>query len=290
MKEGVILKALSGFYTVADGEEACVCKARGRFRREQIIPLVGDRVEYSAAGDGTGVLENILPRRNTFVRPPVANIDRLVIITSAVIPVTDPYLVDRMTAIAALNDCEAIIVVNKCDIARGDSLYDIYSGAGFSTIRTSATTGEGIDALFNAVAGKVCAFTGNSGVGKSSILNALEPSFGLQVGDVSQKLGRGRHTTRHVELYKLRNGALIADTPGFSAFDTDLMRLDDEEQLQYLFQEFAPYLGRCRFTDCAHVSEPGCAVLEAVTNGLLHHSRHESYARLYELAKQKNDW
>ncbi|SHH50020.1 ribosome biogenesis GTPase [Sporobacter termitidis DSM 10068] len=290
MPTGIIFKAISGFYYVEAGTETIECKARGRFRRDNVTPLVGDRAEISLTGEGKGVLEDILPRRNAFVRPPIANIDQLVIIASAVIPVTDPFLIDRMTAIAAQNDCACVICVNKYDLDRGDDLYAIYKSAGFTTIRTSAETGEGIEALADAIRGKVSAFTGNSGVGKSSILNVLEPDFNITVGDVSQKLGRGRHTTRHVELYRLKSGAVVADTPGFSSFDAEQMALAGKEQLQFLFPDFEPYIGLCRFKDCAHVKEAGCAVLQAAENGQIQKSRHASYARLYEQAKQHNDW
>lgn len=290
MVNGIILKAISGFYYVEAGNETIECKARGRFRRENITPLVGDLAEITITENGKGVLENILPRKNSFVRPPIANLDQLVIIASAVIPVTDPFLIDRMTAVAAQNDCEAIVCINKYDLDRGDKLFDIYSAAGFTTLRTSAETGEGIPELLNAIKGKMCAFTGNSGVGKSSILNILEPDFKIMTGDVSHKLGRGRHTTRHVALYKLKNGALVADTPGFSSFDSEETVLAGKEQLHYLFREFEPFIGQCRFADCAHVKEAGCAVLSALHDGRIQKSRHESYVRLYEQAKLQNKW
>ncbi|NLA87206.1 MAG: ribosome small subunit-dependent GTPase A [Clostridiales bacterium] len=290
MQKGIIFKAISGFYYVEIENETIECKARGRFRRDNIKPLVGDIAEITITGAGKGILESILPRKNVFVRPPIANLDQLVIIASAVIPVTDPYLIDRMTAIAAFNNCDCIICINKSDLIRGGELYDIYSKAGYKTILTSAETGEGIPELAEAIKGKVCAFTGNSGVGKSSILNVLEPDFNLTVGDVSQKLGRGRHTTRHVELFKLKNGAVVADTPGFSSFDMERMELTVKDKLQYLFREFEPLIGQCRFLDCAHVKESGCAVRQAVKDGAVADSRHASYVRLYEQAKQLKEW
>jgi ribosome biogenesis GTPase len=294
MPTGIIMKAISGFYYVEAGTsklgETIKCKARGRFRRDNVTPLVGDTAEISVTEDGKGVLEAVLPRKNAFVRPPIANLDQMVIIASAVIPVTDPFLIDRMTAIAAQNGCGVVVVINKLDLDRGDELYDIYRSAGFTTIRTSAETGEGIAALSESIRGKVSAFTGNSGVGKSSILNMLEPGFNISVGDVSQKLGRGRHTTRHVELYRLKSGAVVADTPGFSSFDAEEMELSGKERLQHLFIDFGPYIGRCRFRDCAHVREAGCAVLEAVERGAIMKSRHASYVRLYEQSLLVKDW
>ena len=290
MSEGIIRKALSGFYYVDDGQAVTACRARGKHRHAKITPLVGDRVRFTLLEDGAGALDEILPRKNEFYRPAVANIDLLVVVASQAVPVTDPFLIDRVAAIAQSRKCETLVCVNKCDLEPGEDLARIYEQAGFPTLRVSAETGEGIDALGQAIAGKVCAFTGNSGVGKSSILNALERDFDLATGEVSDKLGRGRHTTRHVELFRLSCGVLAVDTPGFSSFDVDRMELARKEELQYAFREFAPYLGTCRFQDCAHVKEKGCAVLAAVRTGEIVPSRHQSYVRLYEQAKAVPDW
>lgn len=292
MSQGTILKALSGFYYVDDGSGGppVACRGRGRLRHEKVSPLVGDKVRFTALGDGSGMVDEILPRRNKFQRPAVANIDQLVIIASGAVPVTDPYLIDRMVSIAAWKGCECVICINKCDLDGADDLYTIYHDAGFPTFRVSAETGEGMDALYAAIAGKVSAFTGNSGVGKSSILNRLEPGFLLPVGEVSGKLGRGRHTTRHVELFRLGNGAIVADTPGFSSFDTEALEGCGKEELASTFREFAPYLDGCRFVGCAHVKEKGCAVLAALAEGRIQPSRHESYVRLYEQCAQRNPW
>ena len=287
--QGRIMKLLGGFYYVERDGEIFECRARGRFRYDEEKPLVGDRVEFSEIGGGKGVIEKILPRKNFFVRPSVANIDLLVIIASQAIPSTDPYLIDRVTVACAHNASSCAVVINKCDLDRGDRLFDIYSKTGIKTLRTSATTNEGIDELRELVAGKVCVFTGNSGVGKSSILNALEPGLELATGEISQKLGRGRHTTRHVELVKVGD-MLIADTPGFSSFDSNLTELVRGDELQYAFTEFEPYLGQCRFRDCAHIKEPDCAVLQAVETGIINKTRHDSYVRMYELAFQVKEW
>ena len=255
MSVGVIRKALSGFYYVDDGQAVVACRARGRHRHAGLTPLVGDRVRFTPLENGSGALDEILPRKNEFYRPAVANIDLLVVVASQALPVTDPFLIDRVAAIAHSRGCETLVCVNKCDLESGDELAAIYETAGFPTLRVSAQTGEGVEALRRAIAGKVCAFTGNSGVGKSSILNALEQGFDLATGEISDKLGRGRHTTRHVELFRLSCGALAADTPGFSSFDVDRMELARKEELQYAFREFAPCLGKCQFQDCAHVKE-----------------------------------
>lgn len=290
MGEGIIRKALSGFYYVDDGQSVTTCRARGKHRHAKITPLVGDRVRFTPLEDGSGALDEILPRKNEFYRPAVANIDLLVVVASQAAPVTDPFLIDRVAAIAAARGCETLVCVNKCDLEPGEDLAGIYERAGFQTLRVSAQTGEGIEALRQAIAGKVCAFTGNSGVGKSSLLNALEADFDLATGEVSDKLGRGRHTTRHVELFRLSRGTLAADTPGFSSFDVDKLELARKEELQYAFREFAPYLGKCQFQDCAHVKEKGCAVLAAVRSGEIPATRHQSYVRLYEQAKAIPDW
>ena len=289
--EGVILKALSGFYYVDGGDGRLVaCRGRGKFRHQKLTPLVGDRVTFTVLDGENGILDGVLPRKNQFQRPAVANIDQLVVVASGAVPVTDPFLIDRVVSIAEGRGCQCVIVLNKCDLDEAAELYETYVQAGFPTLRVSAETGEGIPELRQIIAAKVSAFTGNSGVGKSSILNALQPGFRLQVGEVSDKLGRGRHTTRHVELFRLDNGAIVADTPGFSSFDTEEMELRRPESLERTFREFAPYLGQCRFTGCAHVKEKGCAVLAAVKAGEISKSRHASYVRLYEQAKEVPEW
>ena len=290
MSEGIILKALSGFYYVDDGERVTACRARGKHRHAKISPLVGDRVRFTPLEDGSGALDEVLPRKNEFYRPAVANIDLLVVVASQAAPVTDPFLIDRVASIAANRGCETMICVNKWDLEPGEELARIYEQAGFPTLRVSARTGQGMEELNRLLAGKMCAFTGNSGVGKSSILNALESGFHLATGEISDKLGRGRHTTRHVELFRLSCGALAADTPGFSSFDVDKMELERKEKLPYSFREFAPYLGKCQFQDCAHVKEKGCAVLAAVKAGEIPPTRHRSYVRLYEQARAIPDW
>lgn len=287
---GRIVKALSGFYYVDAGAgEPVPCRGRGRLRHQRVTPLVGDRVEVTLTQDGTGMVDAVLPRKNQFSRPAVANIDQMVIVCSGATPVTDPFLIDRMAAMAEWKGCVPLIVFNKCDLERAEELTGLYRAAGFPTLQVSARTDEGVAALASAVAGKVSAFTGNSGVGKSSILNALQPGFCLEVGEVSEKLGRGRHTTRHVELFPVAGG-LVADTPGFSSFDVEEMEAIPKEELAAAFREFSPYLGACRFQGCAHVKEKGCAVREAVEAGEIAPSRHKSYVRLYEQAKEIPEW
>ena len=287
---GLIVKALSGFYYVDCNGEMVQCRPRGKFRYEKRTPLVGDRVEITLTEPGKGRLDQIAARKNQFQRPAVANMDQMVIVAAQAIPVTDPFLIDRVAAIAELKSCEPIVVINKCDLDSGDALFQCYHSTGIRTLRVSAETGEGIDALRELLKGKVSVFTGNSGVGKSSILNALDASCQIETGEVSKKLGRGRHTTRHVELFRLAGDAVIADTPGFAAFDTDIPELLDKERLAYGFREFVPYLGQCRFVGCAHVKEKGCAVCSAVKEGSISKSRHNSYIRLYAMAKEHKAW
>ena len=287
---GQIVKALSGFYYVEiGGEQPVPCRGRGRLRHQKITPLVGDRVEISRLADGTGMVDAMLPRKNQFYRPLVANIDQMVIIASGAVPITEPFLIDRMAPMAEWKGCGVLICFNKCDLERAEDLTALYREAGFPTLQVSAETGEGIPTLAEAIAGKASAFTGNSGVGKSSILNSLQPGFGLRVGEVSEKLGRGRHTTRHVELFPVAGG-LVADTPGFSSFDVEQMEAIPKEELDAAFREFAPYVDLCRFQGCAHIKERGCAVREAVAEGKIAPSRHKSYIRLYEQAKEIPDW
>lgn len=289
MEEYRIIKALSGFYYVQAEDGVVECRARGRFRRQDQSPLVGDFVRITRQED-KGVLEALLPRKNAFIRPAVANIDQLVVLASCAIPVTEPFLIDRVLAIAQLQNVPALVVVNKDDLAPAQPLAEIYRRAGVPVLVTSAETGEGIEALREALAGKLSCLTGNSGVGKSSLLNRACPQLQLPVGEVSEKLGRGRHTTRHIELYSLGSNTFVADTPGFSAFDTERMELVHKEQLQYAFPEFAPYLGHCQFPDCAHRKEPGCAVRKALAEGKIGQTRYSSYERLYELASQLKEW
>lgn len=286
---GRILRSLSGFYDVQTDSGVITCRGRGHLRKEKDVPLTGDMVEISVE-QGRGMVEKILPRRNHFVRPAVANVDILVIFAANVNPVTEPFLIDRVAAIAGDQEVPVCLCINKCDLDPAEGLEAIYSHAGFTVIRTSAETGEGVDELRRLLKGKLAAFTGNSGVGKSSILNCLCPQLGLPTGEVSEKLGRGRHTTRHVELFRLEADTYVADTPGFSSFDTDQMEVILKENLQFAFPDFGAYIGKCQFHDCTHRKEPGCAVRTAVERGELEHSRYDSYRKLYEKASQIKEW
>ena len=286
---GRIIRSISGFYDVQTDDGLINCRARGILRKEGNSPLTGDMVEISLER-GKGMVERILPRRNSFVRPAVANIDALVVFAANVNPVTEPFLVDRVAAIAGDQQVPVILCINKCDLDPAVDLERIYRHAGFDVICTSAQTGEGIEELRSLITGKLTAFTGNSGVGKSSILNCLAPGLALTTGEVSEKLGRGRHTTRHVELYQLDDQTYVADTPGFSSFDTDQMEVILKENLQYAFPDFGDCIGKCQFRDCTHRKEPGCAVTTAVATGEIEPTRYDSYLRLYEKASQIKLW
>ena len=289
VKTGRIIRSISGFYDVQTGDKVISCRARGILRKTGETPLTGDMVEITVE-KGKGMIEKILPRRNSFVRPAVANVDALVVFAANVNPVTEPFLIDRVAAIAGDQEVPVYLCVNKCDLDPAMDLVRIYTRAGFPVICTSAETGEGVEELAKLLKGKLVAFTGNSGVGKSSILNRLCPALDLPTGEVSEKLGRGRHTTRHVELYALGEDTYVADTPGFSSFDTDQMDVILKENLQYAFPDFGPYVGQCQFHDCSHRKEPGCAVTAALAAGEIEETRYDSYLKLYEKASQIKLW
>lgn len=285
--EGIVLKGVGGNYDVACGNEILRCRAGGKVRRETGPLACGDRVTVKRSGEEGYILERH-PRRNALIRPAIANIDQLVILASEAPPVTDPYLIDKVTVIALYQGIEPVVVLNKSDLDASKGLFHAYTLAGFPVVRASAVTGEGIDELRGLLGGKVSAFTGNSAIGKSSLLNRLDGRFALRVGGMSEKISRGRHTTRHVELLRLENGGFVADTPGFSTFDAIRMERLTADTLQHYFPEIDRLFGQCRFSDCRHSKEPGCAVREAVARGEIAKSRHESYcALLEEVSKQK---
>lgn len=286
---GRIVRSLSGFYDVRTDNGVITCRGRGSLRHGGVSPLTGDMVEITVA-QGKGMIERILPRKNRFIRPAVANIDQLVIFAANVNPVTEPFLIDRVAAIAGDQNVDVIICINKCDLDPAEDLVRIYKNAGYPVILASAETGVGVDQLRQLLKGKFSAFTGNTGIGKSSMLNALSPGLMLDTGEVSQKLGRGRHTTRHVELYKLDDDTFVMDTPGFSSFDTEQMDIILKENLQYAFPDFAKHIGDCQFRDCSHRKEPGCSVVRALKAGEIEKSRYDSYVRLYEKAEQVKLW
>lgn len=288
--QGRIIHALSGFYYVETDDGVFECRARGAFRKEGVSPLVGDFVEIETDGE-KGTVAKILPRKNYLLRPPIANLDRLFIVSSAQSPKPNIFIIDKMTVFAEKSGIEPIIVFSKCELSDVEELCGIYEKCGFSVVKCSAVTGEGISELPKLIAGKTCAFTGNSGVGKSSLINLLSPELKIETNGISEKLGRGRHTTRSVSLYRCCNG-FIADTPGFSSFEQESSPLAvDKTELADLFPEFEPYVCNCRFfPSCSHTRDKGCAVCEAVKNGEIPTTRHESYMRMYEEVKNRKEW
>jgi len=288
---GRLMKAISSFYYVNTEEGTIVCRARGKFRISGNAPLPGDVVDIIKSSKDEGVVTAIHPRKNEFIRPSVTNLDLLVIIASAAPPSTEVFLIDKVAAIAEHKGVEVVICINKSDLDfDNEMLSSIYEKAGFRVINTSAVTMEGIDELRDQICGRVSAFTGNSGVGKSSILNMISPKFGQKTGTISDRIHRGRHTTRQVEFLKLDGGGIVADTPGFSAFDIDRADVIFKEELAAAFIDFIPYIDNCRFTGCTHIKEDGCAVIDAVKNGDIGQSRYDSYVRLFESVKDIKEW
>ncbi len=288
--DGIIIKGIGGFYYVeaADGI-IYECKARGVFRKEKITPLAGDKVEISVDENNKNSIDKIYERRNMFKRPPIANVDKLVIVSSVCDPRPNLLIIDRLTAVAVYKNVEPIIVFTKNDLQSADEYIEIYKNAGFKTFAVSNETGEGIGEVKAIIENGVCVFTGNSGVGKSSLINRMYPDFALETGEISKKLGRGRHTTRHVELLKINNG-YIADTPGFSSLDFETNDLIKKDELAFCFPDFSDYIDSCKFSTCAHVNDKGCRLIEAVNSGDVMRSRHESYVTMYNEVKDIKDW
>ncbi len=286
---GKIIKGIGGFYYVESEENIYECKARGVFRKEKITPLVGDNVVITVDDNGKNSIDKIFERKNFFTRPPVSNIDNLVIVASTCEPKPNFLIIDRLTAVAVHKKVRPIVVFTKDDLQNADEIVKRYKFSGIDAFVVSNKTGKGVDDLLNFLDGSTSVFTGNSGVGKSSLLNCINPDFSIETGEISQKLGRGRHTTRHVELFKIGNG-YIADTPGFSSLDfetNDIIRKDD---LAECFPEFSEYLGLCKFSSCSHTGDKGCKIVEALNEGKIDPSRYESYVTLYNEVKNLKDW
>ena len=286
---GVIVRLTGGFYYVDTQQGILECKARGKFRNRGESPVVGDRVEVGLSSEGYHSIEKILLRKNYLVRPPLANLDALVIVISTVEPLPNTLVVDKLTAAAVDIGTMPYIVFSKTDIKECDELVDVYRNAGFPTFTYCDGDSESVDVIRNELSGKLVAFIGNSGVGKSTLINNLYPELNLKTGEISQKLGRGRHTTRTVELFRIGSG-YIADTPGFSTVDLERYRIVSKDRLMYCFPEFEDYIGNCQFTSCMHVCEKGCSVLEAVEEGKIAQSRHESYVEMYNEIKDIKPW
>lgn len=290
MINGLIIKGIGGFYYVEAAGAVYECKARGVFRKNKITPLAGDHVIISTKEDGTGTIEEILPRRNFLVRPPVSNIDQLIVVVSVCEPSPNTMIIDKTIAAAEDKKIEPVLVFSKTDLQDARELCDIYGKTGIPYYMISSVTGKGIDKVRELLRGKVTAFTGNSGVGKSSLLNCIDERLNLPTGEISQKLGRGKHTTRQVELIKLDEGSYVADTPGFSSIQMERYDIVNKDNLKYCFREFAPYLNLCKFASCSHTCEKGCAVIQAVEEGLISKSRHDNYVSMYNEVKDLKEW
>lgn len=306
---GRIIKSNNGLFDIkverseneSDIGKIFVCSPRGIFRHADseikkiltgdMVTLTIDENEKDPDKDAA-VITEILPRKNALIRPPIANIDILFVVTAPAMPLPDYFHIDKITSIAFHNKIKPVIVVNKSDLEIGDSgkIFDIYSNAGFDIIKTSAENGiENKSIFYEFIENNVCAFCGASGVGKTSIINALFPELGMETGDISRKTERGRHTTKSVYLYGYGSG-YIADTPGFNILDFDKFDYYDKEDLLFAFPDIEKYSYECKFSKCSHTKEEGCSVLEAIENGAVEKSRHESYTVLHGQLNKKNKW
>ena len=288
-EKGIITKLIGGFYYVEAAEKVYECKARGAFRIKGSSPCVGDYVEIGVPDDGYCVIEKVLPRKNSIVRPALADIDRFVIVSSIISPSPNTLIIDKMIATAVKKNIEPMLVISKTDLESPNGLYKIYSNSGINTLCFSSKDFNADELKSRILTNGITAFTGNSGVGKSTLLNAMFPGIAAETGDISKKLGRGRHTTRTVELYKTDSG-YVADTPGFSTVDLQRYEIIKKDELAGCFTEFEPYLDDCRFTSCSHTKELGCAVLRAVEEGKIEKSRHQSYVTMYNEVKDLKEW
>ncbi len=286
--ENVIIKGIAGFYYVQTRDGLVEAKAKGIFRKRGLSPLPGDIVQLEQQ-EGSWVISQIQPRKNHFIRPAIANVDVFFLIVSTCEPMPSTWVIDRLLAIALDKGAQVMLVVTKNDLADGSDLVRLYRASGIPAIQASAESGEGVQEIRDLIARHVCVFCGNSGVGKSTLLNAVLPDVQLETGEISKKLGRGRHTTRQVELFEACGG-LVADTPGFSSLDMERAASIPKENLQFAFPEMQPYLDKCRFTGCSHTCEKGCAVRQAVEEGTIQPSRYQSYQMMYEQAKERKEW
>lgn len=291
MMNGRLMKGIGGFYYVETADGVFECKARGIFRKKKITPLVGDYVSITVNENAENTIDEISERKNSLVRPPLANLDQLFVVSSVIEPKFNVSVVDRIVAIAEYKNIEPVIVITKIDLDSSYEKYcDIYTNAGFKVILCDNIKGAGAVQIRSLLKDKTSAFTGNTGVGKSSLLNAIDAGLSLETGETSRKLGRGRHTTRHCELYRVAGG-YVADTPGFSSLDFEKGEKIMKEDLPYCFREFLPYLEKCKFqNNCSHINDKGCAVVQAVKNGEISADRHNSYTELYNEVKDIKEW
>lgn len=291
MAEGVILKGIGGFYYVETSEGIFECKAKGRFRKDKLKPLAGDRVEITVRDNQENTIDAINERKNKLIRPPVANIDKLMIIVSVASPMPNTVIVDKLTVIAEKGGIEPVIVITKSDLEeeRAKELFDIYSSTGYRTYMFSSVDRRNIDAIRNEFTGCLTALTGNSGAGKSTLLNAIDEKLELPTGEISEKLGRGRHTTRQAEIFHVADG-LVIDSAGFSSIEFSGENIFLANELEEYFKEFQQYNSNCRFSGCSHINTKGCAVINALENGYIKQSRYDSYVSMYNELKDIKSW
>lgn len=285
--QGTIIKGIGGFYYVEAADEVYECKARGVFRKKRITPLVGDFVTISVNDNSENTIDEIHDRKNYLNRPPVSNIDNLIIVISTTEPKPNFLVADRLIANAEYKNIEPIIAISKGDISPSNAVKDVYAKSGIKII--SLDENGSVDELAALMKNKTTAFTGNSGVGKSTLLNRLQPTLNLSTAPISQKLGRGRHTTRQAELFKVCGG-FVVDTPGFSSFEFEKDEQIPKDELAYCYREFREYLSQCKFSTCSHTNDKGCRICEAVADGKIGVIRHENYIALYKAAAQINEW
>lgn len=282
---GIITKSIGGLYLAESSDGIYECKARGIFRKQGITPAVGDKVIFE-----DGVITEILERKNCLIRPLLANLDYLVFVISVSQPAPNMLLLDKFIAVAEYQGITPLIAITKIDIESCEKIAEIYKSAGITVFIIDYSQNDPAKEIRIFLKSKISAFTGNSGVGKSTLLNAICSDFNIPTGEISLKLGRGKHTTRHAELYKLPWGGYIADTPGFSTFETDKYNIIKKDELSSCFREFEKYKNKCKFRDCSHTKEKGCRIIQAVEEGEISRSRHESYCIMYNDAKNIKDW
>ncbi len=285
--KGIITKGIGGFYYVEVANATYECKARGIFRKKRITPLVGDTVDITVNDNAENTIDLIYDRKNFLNRPPVSNIDNLIIVVATTEPRPNFLVIDKLIAIAEHKNIEPVVVISKTDLASEKEIAEVYEKSGIKVI--SLNSDNSLNDVREIMKGKINAFTGNSGVGKTTLLNRLEPRLQLATGEISDKLGRGRHTTRQAQLFNVCGGYII-DTPGFSSFEFEKNGIIKKDELPYCFREFREYLGTCQFTTCAHVNDKGCSICEAVKNGEISEIRHNNYISMYNQAKEIKEW
>ena len=288
-KEGLILKGIGGFYYVETADGVFECKAKGKFRKEGITPLAGDRVIITVREDKENTIDEIKERKNKLRRPPVANIDKLFVVVSTAKPFPNALVIDKMTVLAEKHGIEPVIVITKTDLESSEDLLKTYKSAGYRVYLHSDETRENLDEIKQELSGCISAFTGNSGVGKSTLINALSPELTLETGEISDKLGRGRHTTRQAEIFHVADG-LVIDTAGFSSVDFMSDSVIFSSELEEYFPEIREHIGECQFTGCAHLGDKGCVISQLVKDGEISESRYESYKTMYEEQKNLKKW